>query len=1072
MNSFLDKCGRIKFAGLIILTFFVRYAAQAQGTGLTFASSPADNLIPPSPEASALGRYAAIPVGLYTGTPQINIPLWEVTEGDITVPISLSYHASGHLVDDIAPRTGMGWTLNAGGVVTRTIIGEADEYLADGFLAVTKDYTRDQILYGSNAQKIEIWNYLLLCSDAEPDQFSFNFGGYTGKFAFEWNTNNAKKIAISSDRKISIEPIGLPEPADYGFIQGWKIYGEDGMVYWFEAVETTGLPVPINNAYPCYYTDRAGNRIDPTTSWYLTKIESPSGSWVVFEYEPYNLSFRHRMAETQYHKYGVDPTDKKVTWRRMSVNGQYLSRIRTSSGNTTVVFENNGFRRTDLPRHFDADYGAENVLYGLGSIKIFNKNQEVVRMYSLSYDNEINRLTLKSILEHSSNFTFSKPPYRFTYHATKLPAINPDARLHGFFAQDHWGYYNANWQNTLLPEYRVQVNGQMQVYDEGATRKPSPSRVMAGMLTSIQYPTGGTTTFEYEPNDYSFVGSVKKNRAIAGGVRIKKITDHDGISTANDIVRRFEYTMTHADSTVSSGILANEPFYTYDTYIYEVYEGQGSTIPARARMSSPVVALGTTQGSYVGYWQVTEFMGNNGEGGKRVSQFQTFSEFNNDFQRSTRAPFPLSVSYDFKRGLLKKQVDYKYDNGNYVPVRQRENEYTYQSSSVSGIKVGEACEGCLLVFNYFNMPGYSPEQIFHVGTHEFVLGIARLQQTVEKTFDITGTFQRVENFTYDPSLQFLKYHTVTKSDGKQRKTEYTRPFDFVNGYPEVTAVMRMRHMYSPVMETIVKEKYHDGTEKVVDATLNRYSLFNHKALPSAIMRFSATAPVTDFLPSRDLYAGNYDTAHYTLETQFDSYNSYGNPSQVTSRGGETVAYIWGTGGTDVIARIANGQLSQCAFTSFEGHRVEGNWTCSTDIPYPLSGFKSGQRSFTRGTVTSNVLPSGEYVVSLWAKGGGKVVVNGIERTTDATWKRYEWILPNTTSVTVVTNDNVIDDLRLHPRDARMKTFTYKSLVGVTSITDENHEEVFYEYDTLGRLVSVKDDEGNMLQHYKYNYKQN
>ena len=51
--------------------------------------------IPPSPTAASLGIYGAVPVGHYTGIPQIEIPLYEIKCGSLTIPISLSYHASG-----------------------------------------------------------------------------------------------------------------------------------------------------------------------------------------------------------------------------------------------------------------------------------------------------------------------------------------------------------------------------------------------------------------------------------------------------------------------------------------------------------------------------------------------------------------------------------------------------------------------------------------------------------------------------------------------------------------------------------------------------------------------------------------------------------------------------------------------------------------------------------------------------------------------------------------------------------------------------------------------------------------
>jgi hypothetical protein len=88
-----------------------------------------------TPNAASLGLYGDIPVSLYTGTPEISIPLYEIKVDDFTLPISLNYHASGVRVDQHPGWVGLGWSLFAGGVITRQRengIDESDGYAADG----------------------------------------------------------------------------------------------------------------------------------------------------------------------------------------------------------------------------------------------------------------------------------------------------------------------------------------------------------------------------------------------------------------------------------------------------------------------------------------------------------------------------------------------------------------------------------------------------------------------------------------------------------------------------------------------------------------------------------------------------------------------------------------------------------------------------------------------------------------------------------------------------------------------------------------------------------------------------
>src|SRR5438105_4771543 len=68
-----------------------------------------NKFISPSPTASSLGKYADVPVSLYTGTPNINIPLGNLSGTELELPISLSYMARGVKVEENASWVGTGW---------------------------------------------------------------------------------------------------------------------------------------------------------------------------------------------------------------------------------------------------------------------------------------------------------------------------------------------------------------------------------------------------------------------------------------------------------------------------------------------------------------------------------------------------------------------------------------------------------------------------------------------------------------------------------------------------------------------------------------------------------------------------------------------------------------------------------------------------------------------------------------------------------------------------------------------------------------------------------------------------
>lgn len=75
------------------------------------------------PNTTAFEKYGNYPVNLFSGVPDISIPLYEISSGDLSVPITLSYHASGIKVSENASWVGLGWSLSAGGEISRSVMG-------------------------------------------------------------------------------------------------------------------------------------------------------------------------------------------------------------------------------------------------------------------------------------------------------------------------------------------------------------------------------------------------------------------------------------------------------------------------------------------------------------------------------------------------------------------------------------------------------------------------------------------------------------------------------------------------------------------------------------------------------------------------------------------------------------------------------------------------------------------------------------------------------------------------------------------------------------------------------------
>ena len=81
---------------------------------------------------------------------------------------------------------------------------------------------------------------------------------------------------------------------------------------------------------------------------------------------------------------------------------------------------------------------------------------------------------------------------------------------------------------------------------------------------------------------------------------------------------------------------------------------------------------------------------------------------------------------------------------------------------------------------------------------------------------------------------------------------------------------------------------------------------------------------------------------------------------------------------------------------------------------------------------------------------------------------------DTTAAAETTLRNELNKLRAHSQlaNAQLSTYTYDPYIGVTSITDVRGYTTYYSYDNQHRLKYLKDEDGNVLEAYNYNFKTN
>ncbi|MCX8472518.1 MAG: hypothetical protein ORN85_02595, partial [Sediminibacterium sp.] len=258
-----------------------------------------------SPNAASLGKFVDIPVNYHTGIPQISIPLYTIESGNLKIPISIDYHAGGIKVGEQASRVGLGWALNAGGVIMRQVKGLPDE-------AYTQSY-RQKYGYLTNAGYLSFLDSINDganipdLADFEPDMFTFNFNGYSGKFVINDDGNPVlfpmQDLKIEYDypnslwlnnlnQNINIYGWTSPQGATKSSIRSFTITTMDGTKYYFGAQDAypNGYSHPIDVSV----TFQSENYSLPTivSSWYLNKIVTADGAnEIIFYYTYDNYSY-------------------------------------------------------------------------------------------------------------------------------------------------------------------------------------------------------------------------------------------------------------------------------------------------------------------------------------------------------------------------------------------------------------------------------------------------------------------------------------------------------------------------------------------------------------------------------------------------------------------------------------------------------------------------------------------------------------------------------------------------------------------------------------------------------------
>ncbi|MEZ0007756.1 YD repeat-containing protein [Flavobacterium sp. 28YEA47A] len=190
-----------KIYALLAMGLGIASNAQEQPATLEYGSGSL------SKETSAMFKFDDVPVSLYTGVPDVSIPLLSLPtrSKDISIDMTYRYHPSGSA-----------WNISYGGTITRVIENSSFEFRGNDFG------------YSNNLQLVR-------------DIYKFSFMGYSGSFTTLTRPDGSQTILANKGQYIRIEASGNPTT---GGLNSFTAYDTKGYKYVFDVYDKNIVPKP------------------------------------------------------------------------------------------------------------------------------------------------------------------------------------------------------------------------------------------------------------------------------------------------------------------------------------------------------------------------------------------------------------------------------------------------------------------------------------------------------------------------------------------------------------------------------------------------------------------------------------------------------------------------------------------------------------------------------------------------------------------------------------------------------------------------------------------------------------
>jgi len=1098
---------------LALFQLFLFKPANAQTTATTSNYSLVDNLNPVTPTMYQFTKYTDLPVSEYTGVPNISIPLYEIDEDGVKIPLGLTYHAGGIHVNEAASWVGLGWDMSVGSIV-QTVNDQDD--LAANMTHIQSDYVNSgtpQVNYrynycaseggetycitgcngpvavdavttadgiqtytnmwapfgGNYLQNYEnyFWNHNYDKVDSEPDIFTANFLGHSFKFMIQWGTGsswtwNPQKIVVLDKKGYQVTWTG----------SGWTVVAPSGEEYVFalkDQIQTTSNSGTLASAVG------PSSALQPSSNVYmLTQIITKNKKTITFNYTQTavqncypNFSQKGILAtlETSWTNPNLDAINNFCMSVNVGSPAVGVTSINTTSYSqepytylSSIIFPK-GTVNFNLSARNDITGGLK-----LDSLSV-NTTQEIKSYYfNYSYFDATsvggNTFTITNTagvgntglyrLELLSVQDNGGATHTFTYNTIPLPARNS-------FATDCWGYYNGTTANTSFIPNATQFNktGWLTNSDNHSANL---TYAQAGILQQIKYPTGGSANFTYALNQFNTYWvpdySSSTNTISSGdGLRIQSIIWND---INGSQLKQTNYTY--------NGGMASIPVNFFRSYSYGTVGAGNIGANGAPNWNSYNINETNTTGSFtanpfssfngVGYTQVikTDVDNNGNPNGKTVSIYYNQPDLVYNSITVAQQLDPTLPAYKNPADTANNgslKSVSYYDNSNNL-LKQISNRYT---NIMSPVYYGARVMGYGAWVTYNGVGGINGYQQVALPQNMVcfypIFDFESLLATSTET-DYFGA----DNLTFATTNTYDQYNQLSstvKSNASSvaESTAITYPYD----YPSNTMLTTMtsQNRLSDIV-TVTKGSSSDGSASYLART--------YRQLGNLIVANN------DMLETH--YNGIPDSTTYD---QYDPLN--GNIWQY-SKNHLPFSLLWDYNKEYVTAEVKNALITNVAYTSFEADG-NGRWTFSgTPITDSQAPTGSKAYSLTTGNISCSGLDATQtYIISYWSKNGAQTVSGSSSVKQGYTFNGYTYfehtvITPASGAITV-SGTAEIDELRLYPNTAQMTSYTYTPLVGMSSESSAGGKISYYQYDSSQRLINIVDQYGNIVKHMSYHY---